>query len=195
MNTATLVASNAIYKAYSTNSIATKATTKISYARFCARFCLVLGIFCLVTGLFFSQALAQGLATSATKVSTNTTASTSSKSTQKRFLWEDLPDFLAQNPTQDSTKDLEHFAQSPSSKTYKKCAACHGNDGKKSAPGARGDMTIAGLPRYKIIGDLQAYKRQVGNKGGTKAIMQEQAKSLSQNDIQALAEYISRLPK
>lgn len=191
MKTATLVASTAIHKAISTTQkIATK--NKISYARFCARFCLALGVFCLFASLFFSQALARSLSGEATKISTS---STSSKSTQKRFLWEDLPDFLAQDSTQNSTKDLEHFAQSPSSKTYKKCAACHGNDGKKSAPGARGDITIAGLPRYKIIGDLQAYKRQVGNKGGTKAIMQEQAKSLSQNDIQALAEYISKLPK
>lgn len=194
MKTATLVASTAIYKAISTaQKIATK--NKISYARFCTRFCLALGVFCLFASLFFSQALAQSLADRATKISTNAYASTSSKSTQKRFLWEDLPNFLAQDSTQSSTKDLQHFAQSSSSKTYKKCAACHGNDGKKSAPGARGDITIAGLPRYKIIGDLQAYKRQVGNKGGTKAIMQEQAKSLSQNDIQALAEYISKLPK
>lgn len=193
MKTATLVASTAIYKAISTaQKIATK--NKISYARFCAGFCLTLGVFCLFVSLFFSQALAQSLADKATKIST-TSASASSKSTQKRFLWKDLPAFLAQDSMQNSTKDLEHFAQSPSSKTYKKCAACHGNDGKKSAPGARGDITIAGLPRYKIIGDLQAYKRQVGNKGGTKAIMQEQAKSLSQNDIQALAEYISKLPK
>lgn len=191
MKTATLIASSTIYKAIYTAKKAT-ITSKISYVEFCARFCLALGIFCLVAGLFFSQALARSFSGEATKISTS---STSSKSTQKRFLWEDLPAFLAQDSMQKSTKDLEHFAQSPSSKTYKKCAACHGNDGKKSAPGARGDITIAGLPRYKIIGDLQAYKRQVGNKGGTKAVMQEQAKSLSQNDIQALAEYISKLPK
>lgn len=191
MKTATLVASTAIYKAKAIG-IAKKITTKDKI--FCARFCLALGVFCLVAGLFFNQALAQSFTDSVAKIST-TSASASSKSTQKRFLWEDLPDFLAQDSTQNSTKDLGHFAQNPSSKTYKKCAACHGNDGKKSAPGARGDITIAGLPRYKIIGDLQAYKRQVGNKGGTKAIMQEQAKSLSQNDIQALAEYISKLPK
>lgn len=194
MNTATLVASSAIYKAIDTIQN-TDTKSKVSHTRFCARYCLVVGMFCLVVGLFFSQALAQSLTDKATKISTSTSANVSSKSTQKRFLWEDLPAFLAQDSTQNSTKDLEHFAQSPSSKTYKKCAACHGNDGKKSAPGARGDITIAGLPRYKIIGDLQAYKRQVGNKGGTKAIMQEQAKSLSQNDIQALAEYISKLPK
>ena len=180
MKTTTLVASNAIYQAISTGK-KTFTKSKISYFSFCV------ALFCLVAGLFANQALAQGLA--------HTPSSTSSKSTQKRFLWEDLPAFLAQDSMQHSAKDLGHFAQSPSSKPYKKCAACHGNDGKKSAPGARGDMTIAGLPRYKIIGDLQAYKRQVGNKGGTKAIMQEQAKSLSQNDIQALAEYISKLPK
>lgn len=79
--------------------------------------------------------------------------------------------------------------------SYSQCASCHGNNGNKQAPGSRGNTTIAGLPTYKIIGDLRAYKHKIGNKGGTNPIMQEQAQNLSERDIQALAEYISKLPK
>lgn len=95
----------------------------------------------------------------------------------------------------DSIKPAQKHSQIPAPKRFLQCASCHGTNGTSSAPGARGNIAIAGLPRYKIIGDLRAYKSKVGNKGGTQTIMQEQAKDLSEKDIQALADYISKLPR
>lgn len=78
---------------------------------------------------------------------------------------------------------------------YKKCTVCHGIDGKKVAPGTKGKITIAGLPKAQIITDLKGYKAKTMSKGGAAAIMQAQAANLSDADIESLAEYISNLPK
>ncbi|PAF41835.1 c-type cytochrome [Helicobacter sp. 11S03491-1] len=83
-------------------------------------------------------------------------------------------------------------AQSPAA--FKKCVACHGANGQKIAPGAKGGVTIAGLPKNKLLTDLKGYKAGTADNGGAKAIMYGQMKNVSDQDIEALADYISKLP-
>jgi len=71
-----------------------------------------------------------------------------------------------------------------------KCASCHGKDAKKSALNT--SAIIASWPEEKIQAALHGY--QEGTYGGKmKAIMQGQTKSLSSEDIQKLAKFISSL--
>ncbi|PAF49880.1 cytochrome C [Helicobacter sp. 12S02232-10] len=77
---------------------------------------------------------------------------------------------------------------------FKKCVACHGANGQKVAPGAKGGITIAGLPKNKLLADLKGYKAGTADNGGAKAIMYAQMKNVSDSDIEALADYISKLP-
>lgn len=77
---------------------------------------------------------------------------------------------------------------------FKKCMACHGVNGQKVAPGAKGGITIAGLPKDKLLKDLKGYKAGTADNGGAKAIMYSQMKNVSDADIETLAEYISKLP-
>lgn len=80
-------------------------------------------------------------------------------------------------------------------KIFAKCVACHGEDGQKIAPGAKGGTSIAGLSKQKLIADLKGYRAQFTDNGGAKSIMYIQAQNLSDTDIKELAEYISSLPK
>ncbi|WP_295739080.1 c-type cytochrome [uncultured Helicobacter sp.] len=85
------------------------------------------------------------------------------------------------------------FAEAPA--VFKKCIACHGPDAKKVAPGSKGSITIAGMAKDKLITELKGYKAKTADNGGAKAIMYGQAANLSDADIEALADYISKLPK
>ena len=75
---------------------------------------------------------------------------------------------------------------------FKKCQICHGPTGQKLAPGSK--QTIAGLPKDKLLEDLKGYKAGTADNGGNKNIMYAQMKNVSDEDIEALAEYISSLP-
>ncbi|WP_104698025.1 MULTISPECIES: c-type cytochrome [unclassified Helicobacter] len=75
---------------------------------------------------------------------------------------------------------------------FKKCQACHGPTGQKLAPGSK--ATIAGLSKEKLLEDLKGYKAGTADNGGNKKIMYAQMKNVSDEDIEALAEYISQLP-
>jgi len=81
--------------------------------------------------------------------------------------------------------------QSPDAKKlFSKCAGCHGNKAQNKALGV--SHVIAGWDAKKIENALHGYK--AGTYGGAmKAVMQGQASSLSDSDIKALAEYISKL--
>lgn len=85
------------------------------------------------------------------------------------------------------------FAEAPA--VFKKCIACHGPDAKKIAPGSKGNVTIAGMAKDKLITELKGYRAKTADNGGAKAIMYGQAANLSDADIEALADYISKLPK
>ncbi len=74
---------------------------------------------------------------------------------------------------------------------YKKCAGCHGAKGEKKALGK--SAAIGGLPVATLVDDLKGYKAGTLNRHGMGMMMKGQVKSLSDADIQALAEYIHGL--
>ncbi len=74
---------------------------------------------------------------------------------------------------------------------YAKCAGCHGADGKTKALG-QSDV-IAGMSIDAAVADLKGYKAGTLNKHNMGNIMKGQAAGLSDEDISALAAYISSL--
>jgi len=75
---------------------------------------------------------------------------------------------------------------------YAKCAGCHGADGKTKALGK--SDPIAGLAADVVVKDLQGYKAGTLNKHGMGGVMKGQA-NMSDDDMKAVAEYISKLGK
>jgi len=72
----------------------------------------------------------------------------------------------------------------------KKCKKCHGKDGREHALGT--SNIIAGESRSELIEKIEGYKN--GTYGGSlKGVMTPQALALTSNEIEALAEYISKL--
>lgn len=78
---------------------------------------------------------------------------------------------------------------------YKKCIACHGAKGDKVPPGSKANFTINSLNKDKIVEDLKAYKNKTLNQYGLGASMYAQTAKLSDDDINALAEYVVTLKK
>ncbi len=76
---------------------------------------------------------------------------------------------------------------------FAKCAGCHGQDGKTKALGK--SAQIAGMPAADIVKKLQGYKAGTLNQYGMGGVMHGQAASLSDDDMKALADYISKLGK
>ncbi|CAA6825001.1 MAG: Unknown protein [uncultured Sulfurovum sp.] len=79
-----------------------------------------------------------------------------------------------------------------SEELYKNCAGCHGENGELSALGQ--SKIIVGQDKNLSIKQLTAYKNGELNKYGLGNIMQLQLMALSKNNIQELAEYISKMP-
>ena len=78
-------------------------------------------------------------------------------------------------------------ASVPSS--YGKCVSCHGANGQNVALGK--SKIIKDLTKDEIVTALKGYKE--GTYGGMmKSIMQGQVKSLSDNDINEIAQYIGK---
>ncbi len=76
---------------------------------------------------------------------------------------------------------------------FAKCAGCHGADGKTKALGK--SNVIAGLDAKTIEEDLKGYKAGTLNKHGMGGVMKGQVASFNDDQIKALAEYISKLGK
>lgn len=71
---------------------------------------------------------------------------------------------------------------------YKKCASCHGANAEKPALGK--SQVIAGWDVAKTVASLNGYKD--GSYGGAmKGVMKGQVMSMSDADIQAVAEFIA----
>ncbi|MCK9454165.1 MAG: c-type cytochrome [Sulfurimonas sp.] len=91
------------------------------------------------------------------------------------------------------TKEIEEAVTAPkvdAAKMYQVCAACHGPDASKPALGK--SQIIKGWDAKKIADSLHGYKD--GTYGGAmKGIMVGQVSKLSEDEIEALAEYISKL--
>ena len=73
---------------------------------------------------------------------------------------------------------------------YKKCAGCHGLHGEKKALGK--SAVIKGWPKEKTIEALKGYKAGTRNVHGMGGLMKGQVASLSDADIEAIAEYLSK---
>jgi cytochrome c553 len=99
--------------------------------------------------------------------------------------------------TESATKAVEPVkkavaeATSADGKTiFKACIGCHGASAEKPALGK--SKVIKGCDAAKVEEALNGYKN--GTYGGAmKALMKGQASKLSDNDIKAVAEYISKL--
>ena len=74
---------------------------------------------------------------------------------------------------------------------FKKCAGCHGAKGEKKALGK--SAVIGGMDVATLVEDLKEYKAGKRNAHGMGMMMKSQVASLSDADIQALAEYIHGL--
>jgi len=73
---------------------------------------------------------------------------------------------------------------------FKHCASCHGVKGEKKALGK--SQVIAGWDSVKVVTALKGYTK--GTYGGSmKAVMKGQASKLSDDDMKAVADYISTL--
>lgn len=78
-----------------------------------------------------------------------------------------------------------------SQELYKNCAGCHGENGETSALGQ--SAKIGGQESNLTIKELTAYKNGELNQYGLGNIMQLQLTALNNDDIEALAEYISNM--
>jgi len=76
---------------------------------------------------------------------------------------------------------------------YAKCAGCHGKDGKTPALGK--SAPIAGMTADQVTKDIAGYKAGTLNKKGMGGVMKSQVAGLSDDDVKALADYISKLAK
>jgi len=74
---------------------------------------------------------------------------------------------------------------------FAKCAGCHGADGKTKALGK--SAVIAGESVADLESKLAAYKAGTRNVAGMGMLMKGQVASMSDDDIKAVAEYISAL--
>ena len=80
---------------------------------------------------------------------------------------------------------------------YKKCIACHGAKGERVAPGTKGGTKIGGMDKARLVEQLKGYRAGTADNGGAKAIMYSNMKNwkLTDADIEAVSDYISKLPK
>jgi len=74
---------------------------------------------------------------------------------------------------------------------YAKCAGCHGADGKTKALGK--SEVISGQSAADLETKLAAYKAGTRNVAGMGMLMKGQVSAMSDEDIKAVAEYISSL--
>ncbi|CUV65094.1 Cytochrome c-553 (modular protein) [Sulfurovum sp. enrichment culture clone C5] len=93
------------------------------------------------------------------------------------------------NATEANTTAAAPAAAVDGAAAYATCSACHGADGKGTVGGAK---VLAGFSAADIDAKLHAYK--AGSvQSPTAAIMNAQAANLNDDQIKALADYISKL--
>lgn len=74
---------------------------------------------------------------------------------------------------------------------YVKCKGCHGADGKTVALGK--SAVIAGQDKSALITSMNEYKAGTKNVAGMGMLMKGQVATMSDEDIEAVAEYLSQL--
>ncbi|WP_187647380.1 c-type cytochrome [Nitrosophilus labii] len=104
----------------------------------------------------------------------------------------------------DEKRDVEKAAESSTkenstesktdidgAKLYAKCAGCHGKSGEKRALGK--SLPIGGMAIEELVGILKEYRAGKLNKYGMGSLMSSQVKNSSDEEIEALSQYISKL--
>lgn len=86
-----------------------------------------------------------------------------------------------------ATSDAMATISAPSA--YAKCKGCHGAEGKTVALGK--SAVIAGQEKATLIASMHAYKAGTRNVSGMGGIMKGQMASVSDEDIEAIAAYLS----
>jgi cytochrome c553 len=76
---------------------------------------------------------------------------------------------------------------------YKKCAGCHGSDGKTKA--LNKSPVIAGADLNTTLTKLQAYQKGELDNSGMGRLMTTQVDGLSLEELTALSKYIAKMPK
>jgi len=76
---------------------------------------------------------------------------------------------------------------------FKQCAGCHGPDGHNKAFGKSG--IIAGQNIDVIKESLKYYKEGEFKEHGTTLVMSKQVKNMNAQDLNDVANYVSKLPK
>jgi cytochrome c553 len=74
---------------------------------------------------------------------------------------------------------------------YTKCKGCHGAEGKTKALGK--SAVIAGQNKEALIEALKAYQAGTKNVAGMGSLMKGQVATMSDDDIEAVAEYLSQI--
>ena len=88
-----------------------------------------------------------------------------------------------------ATAAMESISPTPPA-AYDKCKGCHGKDGKIAALGK--SAIIGGQDKDTIIASMNAYKAGTKNEAGMGALMKGQAATMTDEDIEAVAEYLSK---
>ena len=83
------------------------------------------------------------------------------------------------------------FTSADTLELYKNCAGCHGENGEKEA--LNKSKLIGGQEVNVTVKELTAYKDGELDQYGLGNIMKLQVSTLSESDIEELAEYISNL--
>lgn len=74
---------------------------------------------------------------------------------------------------------------------YDKCKGCHGVDGKTKALGK--SAIIAGQDKEALVASMNEYKAGTKNVAGMGMLMKGQVATMSDTDIEAVAEYLSAI--
>ena len=91
----------------------------------------------------------------------------------------------------DKAKEAASGGNAKGKELYAKCVSCHGADGKTKALGK--SEVIAGQSAADLEKKISEYKAGTRNVAGMGMLMKGQVSSLSDEDIKAIAEYISSL--
>jgi len=90
--------------------------------------------------------------------------------------------------TESSTADMAS-ATPEAPAAFAKCTGCHGAMGQTKALGK--SAVIAGQDKEALIESLKAYQAGTKNVAGMGSLMKSQVEKLSDEDIEAIAEYLS----
>ena len=93
--------------------------------------------------------------------------------------------------TAEKAKEAVAGADDKGAALYAKCKSCHGADGKTKALGK--SEVIAGQSADELVKKLTEYKAGTRNVAGMGTLMKGQVGNMSDEDIKALATYISNL--